>query len=203
MNKEKYIEDLREIKEIMTRSTRFISLSGWSGISTGLIAFSGAMAAHWLVFKGRDYLVYYSVEITATDLWRLVAIAAVTLILSIAGALYFTHRKAREQTIKVLDHQTKNLIINLLIPLATGGILSLMFMVKGYIGILPSLTLIFYGIALVNASKYTLPEMRNLGLIQIITGLLAFQFIGLSLAFWAFGFGLVQLVYGLIIQKKY
>ncbi len=68
---------------------------------------------------------------------------------------------------------------------------------------LPSMTLIFYGLALVNGGKYTFPEIRTLGILQIIIGLLAFQFIGLSLLFWALGFGLVQIIYGLVIQRKY
>lgn len=203
MDKEKYLEDLKEIKDIMNRSTRFISLSGLSGVSTGIIAFAGSVMAYLLVFVGNDFLVHNAVEIGRDDLWKLIAIASVTLIFSILGAIYFTTRKAKKYNQSVWDLQTKKLIINLLIPLTTGGLLCLMFLFRGFLGFLPSLTLIFYGLALINASKYTLPEMRNLGLIQIFVGLLAFQFIEFALFFWAFGFGVVQMIYGLIIQKKY
>jgi len=68
---------------------------------------------------------------------------------------------------------------------------------------LPSVTLVFYGLALVNASKYSLSDIRSLGLIELVLGLLAFWLIGYGLLIWAIGFGLVQLVYGLLIQKKY
>ena len=78
-----------------------------------------------------------------------------------------------------------------------------MFLFKGYIGVVAPLTLIFYGLALVNASKYTLTEIRSLGLIEIILGLIAFQFIGYGLLFWSIGFGLLHILYGLAMHIKY
>ncbi len=201
--KEKYIEDLKEIKEIMNRSTRFISLSGLSGVSTGIIALTGAFVAHQSFFKDQGYLVYNAVDISHDRMVHLLLIALGTLILSIGSAFYFTHRKTKMRNESILNQQTKELLINLLIPLTTGGLLCLILLFKGFVGLLPPLTLIFYGLALVNGSKYTLPEIRNLGLIEISIGLLAIQFIGYGLVFWAFGFGVMQIVYGLIVQKKY
>lgn len=201
--KEKYIEDLKEIKEIMNRSTRFISLSGLSGVSTGIIALTGAFVAHQSFFKNQGYLVYNAVDISHDRMVHLLLIALGTLILSIGTAFYFTHRKTKMRNESILNQQTKELLINLLIPLTTGGLLCLVLLFKGFVGMLPPLTLIFYGLALVNGSKYTLPEIRNLGLIEISIGLLAIQFIGYGLVFWAFGFGVMQIVYGLIVQKKY
>ena len=201
--KEKYIEDIKEIKVIMDRSTRFISLSGLSGVSTGIIALAGVIVAYLTIFKGQDYLVYNSIELASESLTRLLLIAVGTLVLSIVSAIFFTRRKTNRQNQSLWDNQTKRLLINLFIPLFTGGVLCLMFLLKGFVGILPPLTLIFYGLALVNGSKYSLPEIRNLGLIEIIIGLIAIQFIEYGLLFWAFGFGVIQIVYGLIVQKKY
>lgn len=223
MDKEKYIEDLREIKNIMSRTTQFISLSGLSGVSIGITALIGAYLAFKEVFKGNDYFVYDAVELTSDSLCYLLIIAVGTLLVSIANAIFFTWRKnsktlmkndgvtnqtselisMKTQKIGFLDTQTKRLLINLFIPLITGGILCLMLLNKGFVGILPSLTLIFYGLALVNGSKYTIPEIRTLGIIEISLGLFAFQFIEYGLFFWAFGFGIVQIIYGLIIQWKY
>lgn len=203
MENNNYLEDIKEIKEIMNRTTRFISLSGLSGISTGLTALSGLLIAYYFVFKDKDYLVFKSVSLTRFDLIYLILIAVITHIISITCAILFTIRKSKLQRQNILDIQTKRLLINLSIPLITGGLLCLMLLQNGFIGILPSITLIFYGLALVNSSKYTLPEIRNLGLIEILIGLLAFQFINYSLIFWALGFGGVQIIYGIIIQKKY
>lgn len=201
--KEKYIEDLKEIKEVMNRSTRFISLSGLSGVSTGIVAMGGVLLAYLTFFKEKNYLVHHAVELNNEDLSKLLITAVTTLILSIVCAVFFTTRKTKKGNQQIINKQTKELLINLLIPLVTGGLLCLMLLFKGFVGILLPLTLIFYGLALINASKYTLTELRNLGLIEILLGLLAFQFINHSLLFWAFGFGMVQIIYGMIIQRKY
>lgn len=203
MDKEKYIEDLKEIKDIMHRSTRFISLSGLSGVSTGMVALIGVFLAYQIVFKGNDYLVHHTVGISNEHLSYLLLIATGTLVLSVWNAIFFTHRKTKKQNQSVWNTQTKQLLFNLLIPLITGGILCLLFLAKGFVGVLPPLTLLFYGLALVNGSKYTLPEIRNLGLIEILIGLTAFQLVEYGLFFWALGFGLMQIIYGLIIQRKY
>lgn len=203
MDNAKYIDDLRSIKDIMRRSSHFLSLSGLSGVSTGITALAGILIVYQTVFKGQDYLGYLPISPTPTHLNLLLLIAGGTLSLSIASAILFTKRKTKEQHQSLWDIQTKRLLINLGIPLVTGGFLCLMLLHKGFVGMLPSMTLIFYGLSLVNGSKYTMPEIRNLGLIEILLGLLAFQFIAYGLVFWALGFGIVQIIYGLIIQRKY
>ncbi len=201
--KEKYNQDLKEIKDIMNRSTRFISLSGLSGVSTGITALAGAYLTYLTFFKDHDYLVYHAVELNSESVRYLLLIAIGTLIVSIGMAIFFTTRKTKKHNQRIWDHQTKRLLINLSIPLITGGLLCLMLLLKGFIGLIPPLTLIFYGLALVNGSKYTLPEIRGLGLLEILLGLVAIQFIDYGLILWALGFGIFQIVYGLIIQRKY
>jgi hypothetical protein len=203
MDNNKYAEDIKEIRDIMNRTTRFISLSGLSGVSTGIAALLGVFMSYRLVFKNNDYLVHHAVEMDTERLTELISIACGTLILAIGLAIFFTRRKAKRQNHSVFGIPSKQLLINLSIPLAAGGLLCLLVLLKGYIGMLPSLTLIFYGLALINGSKYTLTEIRNLGLIQILLGLLAYQFVGFSLLFWAVGFGLIQMVYGFLIHMKY
>lgn len=201
--KNDYLSNLEQIKDIMSRSTRFISLSGLSGVSTGMIALAGAFLAHQALFKDADYWVYEAVELTGHSLIHLLSIAIGTLVLSVISALFFTRRNTKKQQQPSWDAQTKRLLVNLLIPLVTGGLFALMLLVKGFVGMLPSVTLLFYGLALVNASKYTLSEIRSLGIIELVLGLLAFLFVGYGLLIWACGFGLVQMAYGLLIQKKY
>lgn len=203
MVKEKYIEDLKEIRDTMSRASRFISLSGLSGVSTGIIALVGALLSYLVIFKDHEYLVYNPVELSSKNLWYLLLIAFGTLILSIGFAILFTTRKIKKQNQNVWNIQSQRLLINLSIPLITGGLLCLMLLLKGFVGFLCPLTLIFYGLSLLNGSKYTIPEIRNLGLIEIFLGLLAFQFISYALLFWALGFGVIQIIYGLIVQKQY
>ncbi len=203
MKEQKYIDDLKDIREIMDRSSRFISLSGLSGVFAGAFALIGAYAAYQIVYLNQDYLVFRQVEITTESLTLLLVIAIVTLLLSGGAAVFFTTKEAKTRNQKLWDHQTRRLLINLAIPLVTGGVLCLILLFKGYIGIVPPLTLIFYGLALVNASKYTLNEIRSLGISEIVLGLAATHFIGLGLLFWAIGFGLLHIVYGIIMQIRY
>jgi len=203
MDQNKYIEDIKEIKDIMNRSSRFISLSGLSGISAGIIALIGVYAAYQTVYINQDYFGYGKTIITTEILATLLLIAITTVVLSIVTVIYFTTKETKKRNQKIWDHQTKRLLINLLIPLITGGILCLMLLLKGYIGIVAPLTLIFYGLALVNASKYTLNEIRSLGVIQIVLGLIATHFIGFGLLFWAVGFGILHVVYGVVMHLRY
>lgn len=203
MDQNKYIEDIKEIKDIMNRSSRFISLSGLSGISAGIIALIGVYAAYQTVYINQDYFGYGKAIITTEILATLLLIAIATVVLSIVTVIYFTTKETKKRNQKIWDHQTKRLLINLLIPLITGGILCLMLLLKGYIGIVAPLTLIFYGLALVNASKYTLNEIRSLGVIQIVLGLIATHFIGFGLLFWAVGFGILHVVYGVVMHLRY
>lgn len=203
MDKQKYLDDLQDIKTIMDRSSRFISLSGMSGVVAGLAALAGAYLAYQTVYAGQDYFDYRQAELTAANTFQLLGIACGVLIISVAGGLYFTHKKARKANQKLWDAQAKRLIINLLIPLVTGGVVCIILLSKGLIAIIAPFTLIFYGLALVNASKYTLTEIRSLGLIEIGLGLIGCQFLGFGLILWALGFGIMHIAYGIIMYKKY
>jgi hypothetical protein len=203
MDKQKYLDDLHDIKHMMERSSRFISLSGISGILAGIFALIAAFFAYKTIYNKQDYLGYQNVLLNRETIFTLLVIGSVTLVLSIGAGIFFTTKKARKENQKLWDRQTRRLLINLSIPLVTGGILCLMLLFEGLIGLIAPLTLIFYGLALVNASKYTLSEIRSLGLIEILTGLLAILFIGYGLWFWSFGFGVLHIIYGIVMQRKY
>jgi hypothetical protein len=203
MDKQKYLGDLHDIKYMMERSSRFLSLSGLSGIMAGIFALGAAYFAYETVYSNKNYQGYQHVVLPRETLLTLLLIAAVTLILAIGVGIFFTTKKARKDNQKLWDLQTRRLLVNLSIPLITGGLLCLILIFKGFVGLMAPLTLIFYGLALVNASKYTLSEIRGLGLIEILTGLFATLFIGYGLWFWSFGFGILHIIYGIAVQRKY
>ena len=203
MKKQKYIDDLNEIKDIMNRSSKFISLSGLSGVFAGVFALLGAYFAYKMVYMNQDYIGYERAVTTNENLTILLIIALITLSLSLGVGIFLSTRKAKKNNQKIWDLQTKRLLINLLIPLITGGIFCLILLFNGYVGIIAPLTLIFYGLALVNASKYTLKEVRSLGIAEIILGLIATYFIGYGLLFWSVGFGLLHIIYGIIMKTRY
>ena len=203
MNQQKYIEDLNEIKEMMNKSSKFISLSGLSGISAGVIALIGAFFAWTTVYSKTGYQNFDRALISWDQLILLLLIGLTTLVLAVGFGIFFTRLKTKKTKQNIWDTQTKRLLINLFIPLLSGGAFCLLILIKGYVGLIAPLTLLFYGLALVNASKYTLTEVRSLGILEIILGLIATYFIGYGLIFWCIGFGVLHIVYGIIMEVKY
>ena len=198
--KEKYIEDLKEIKDIMNRSSRFISLSGWSGISAGVIGLLGATAAHKMVLHDINLEKF---NLSGPDVTTLIAISLGTLVLAVAAAIYFTSRETKKRGVKSWDHNSRKLLSSLSIPLVTGGLVCLVLLNKGHAGLIPGMMLTFYGLALVNAGKFTLDLVRSLGILEIFLGLIAIAVQEYSLILWAIGFGVLHILSGLIIQRKY
>lgn len=204
MESKNYQEDLTHIRSMMERSSRFISLSGLSGIFAGLVALLGAIYVYF-VFQ-REGINYFegNRNIFSPGLVKeLVLIGTVILLLALLSGYFFTSKKSKTKNVKIWDQTTKRLLFNFAIPLVTGGFFCLGLMYHHlYVFVAPA-TLIFYGLALVNAEKYTLTDVKYLGYCQIILGLLSFFFLGWGLVFWAIGFGVLHIVYGIVMYKKY
>jgi uncharacterized protein YjeT (DUF2065 family) len=129
--------------------------------------------------------------------------AFLVLFASIIVAISLSMRKARTKGVKIWDSAAKRLLINMFIPLCAGGVFCLILIYHGLIGFVAPATLIFYGLALINASKYTLNDIRYLGLTEVGIGLLAAIWIGYGLLFWAIGFGIIHILYGAAMYYKY
>jgi hypothetical protein len=204
MEKEKYLNDISEIKNLMDRSSRFISLSGLSGVLAGLYCLIGAGLAYKIIYFDTTTLGNYSdLIITETALIQLILIAASVIVLSLVTGIALSIRKAKKNDDRIWNSSTKRLVINFLIPLLTGGIFILFLIEKEILGLVAPLTLLFYGLACVNASKYTLGDIRYLGITMILLGLLSTWFLGYGLLFWALGFGVCHILYGSIMYYKY
>ena len=199
MNNEDYLKDISEIKNLMNKSSRFISLSGLSGILAGVYALIGAAAAYYLVANSvRGYLI-----LDGTVFRICVAILIAVAILSIGTGIFLTTQKAKKNGEKVWDSSSKRLLFNFLIPLVTGGLYILIILNQERYGHTAALMLIFYGLALVNASKYSLGDIRYLGYTEIILGLICAFMPAYGFWFWVLGFGVMHIVYGSIMHFKY
>ncbi len=204
MKNEKYINDLNEIKEMMNRSSRFVSLSGLSGILAGVYALIGASFAYAILYENTSITSdYKNLIISQSNAIKLVAIAFTVLVLSIVTGFVFSVSKAKKQNESVWNMASKRLLVNFLIPLATGGFFILFIIEKEFLVLVVPSTLLFYGLACLNASKYTLGYIRYLGLSMIILGLLSTWFLGYGLLFWALGFGGCHILYGSLMYFKY
>jgi hypothetical protein len=196
---EKYLQDISDIKHMMNKSSQFISLSGLAGILAGIYALIGAYIAHQIIQNNNNYII----TLESTTFKLILLTAFIVLLLSIGTALLLTISKAKKENEKTWNSVSKRMLINFLIPLLTGGIFSLLLLRNGSYGLIAPVTLLFYGLSCVNASKYTLRDVRYLGITIIILGLLATEFSGYALEFWALGFGISHIVYGSLMYFKY
>ena len=202
--KPEYEKDLASIRDIMERSAKFLSLSGLSGILAGLYALAGATAAYYLVHYPVSPLRYriYSVQ-EPSILIKLVAIGAAVLIASLVTGGVLSQRKARQAGQNLWSPSSQRLLINLAIPLVAGGCFVLIMLATGHFGLAAPACLIFYGLALIQASTNTVDEIRYLGYSEIVLGLISAAMPGYGLIFWAGGFGILHIVYGAIMYNKY
>ncbi len=193
-------EDLQTIREIMERSSRFLSLSGLSGIFAGLCALIGAAIAWFLILEaGR---IQYVESLPAVKVY-LELDAILVLVFAVLGAVYFSQRKARKAGQKIWTNSTRRLLVHLIIPLVSGGIFILILLFRNNLELVAPAMLIFYGLSLVNAGKFTLGEIHYLGLTEIVLGILAAVFINHGLLFWTIGFGLTHIIYGTVMYYRH
>lgn len=204
MKSKDYLKDLNEIKHLMNKSSRFMSLSGLSGILAGIYALTGAFFVNRIINNIKEqsnvierYIIKFDSVLT------LVLIAFGVLFLSIVTAIYLSWKKAKKHDEKLWDSASRRLLINFLIPLITGGFFVIFLIEKEMFTLVAPLTLAFYGLALVNASKYTLGYIRYLGITIIVLSLISLWFIGYGLLFWSLGFGVCHIIYGTLMYFKY
>jgi len=200
-------QTLRDIKQLMERSSRFISLSGLSGIAAGICALIGAwFAAHML--HATPFRNNYNTVITRSEgdrliILQLTGLAIIVFVAASLSAFYLTYQKARKNKLPIWDHTSRRLFINMIIPLAAGAVFIIGMLEYNEWRFVAPACLIFYGLALVNASKYTVGDIRYLGYCEIILGLINMYFIGYGLIFWAAGFGALHIFYGSLMWWKY
>ena len=200
----KYQDDLTHIRSMMEKSTRFVSLSGLSGIVAGIIALVGAAIAFFLIeTHGVDYTDYTRQNFTRSLNIKLFLLAVIILIAATSSGYYFTYRKSKKTKQKIWNKLSQTILVHLAVPLLAGGIFCLALLYHNiYILVAPTM-LIFYGLALVNASKFTYGDIRWLGYLEILLGLISAFFVGYGLIFWVIGFGVLHIVYGIVMFNKY
>lgn len=199
MSNQDYLKDITEIKNLMNKSSRFISLSGLSGILAGIYALIGATLAYYLVTK-------YSNGILLLDGWifrSILLILATVAFLSIITGILLTTKKAKKNGEKIWHTSSQRLLISFLVPLIAGGLYIFIILGQGRYGQTGGLMLIFYGLALVSASKHSIGDIQYLGYIEIILGLLAALIPGQGFWLWVIGFGVMHIIYGTYMHFKY
>ena len=200
------LQDIKDIRRIMERSSRFISLSGLSGVAAGVCALAGAFLANNILknyYGSYNSKGFFSGDDFSKLKIKLAALAISVFAVAFISSFYLTWKKTRKQGLPLWDHTSKRLAWNMVVPIVTGaGFILGMLRYDIWAFIAPA-SLIFYGLALVNASKYTLSDIRYLGYCEIILGLINMFFIGYGIWFWAVGFGVLHIIYGIVMWSKY
>ncbi|SDX92630.1 hypothetical protein [Flavobacterium degerlachei] len=201
---DKHQEDLMHIRSMMERSSRFISLSGLSGVFAGLSALVGGTYVYLrLKNLGIDYLTSENSFYDKDLVLEFFLVALIVLFFALTFGIYFTLQKSKKNNHPIWTSTTKNLVINLAIPLCVGFVFCLSLLIHNLFVFIAPVTLLFYGLALINAEKYTFSDIKYLGYLELILGMLSLFFIGKGLLFWIVGFGVLHILYGIILFKKY
>lgn len=205
-----HLEAIQDIRNMMKKSTRFLSLSGLSGIFAGIYALIGGVVAHIYINtiygsiqKSRNIDCCENIPSRNEIYLNFILIAVVVLFFSIITAYYFSNRKAKRMGQKLFDHTALRVLINLCIPLIAGGVFCLALLFHGSIIYIAPAMLLFYGLALINASKYTYDDIRYFGICEIVLGLICAFDLGNGLLYWAIGFGVLHIIYGTTMWFKY
>lgn len=214
-NVKQHLDNLQEVKQLMDKNARFLSLSGFSGIFAGFFALIGAAIIYYSLFESFSFSAYsdrFPLAISIKKLFFMGFVAIVVLVLSISFSIYFTSQKAKKQHLPLWDETAFRTIINLVVPLLVGGVFCLILIYHAItpygldytlFGLVAPTTLVFYGVALYNAGKFTLNEIRYLGVSEMVLGLFGCIFIGWGLIFWIIGFGFFHILYGFLMWWKY
>lgn len=195
--------ELSSIRNIMERSSKFISLSGLSGILAGIYALIGAVVAYKICFENSQPVVMSNSEMNPANWQTLFIIALIVLIFSLFTGIWLTIRQATKKGERYWNPVSKRLLINLAIPLITGGLFILILIFRGYYEMIIPVSMLFYGFALVVGSQYTFTDVKWLGLCEIVLGLLAALFPQFGIIIWGVGFGILHILYGSIMHFKY
>jgi predicted lysophospholipase L1 biosynthesis ABC-type transport system permease subunit len=201
-------KDLQTIREMMERSSKFLSLSGLSGIFAGVCALAGVSIAWFFLLDmghagDRSYLQMLQNLPDSVAKMHIVLDALTVLGLAVLGAVYFSVKKAAKAGLPIWTASTRRIVFHLMIPLATGGMFILIMAYRNYLELVVPAMLIFYGLSLVNAGKFTFGELHYLGLTEIALGILACLFVEQGLLLWAIGFGLMHIVYGTVMYYRH
>lgn len=193
-----YLKDIQEIRSMMERSSKFLSLSGLSGVMAGIYALLAAyIAKNTFQFNPQEF------GYSTNNIFSLGILGCITLLISISTAILLSYRKANKKNESIWNHIAKRMALSMIIPLGVGGVFILICILKQYHGLIIPSSLFFYGLSLVNASNFTYADVRSLGILQIILGLLSAYFTEYSLLMWSLGFGIIHIIYGIYIYYKY
>ncbi len=204
----KNLEDIRAIRQMMEDSSKFLSLSGLSGIAAGVFALLGASYTYFFIFEGgqhfyNEYMISLTSKSTLEIRISLLIVAALVFIAACISGFWFSYKKAKKAGTKLWSITAKKIIFEMGTILVLGGTFCLILIIHGDLRMVASTTLLFYGISLISIAKYTHRDIKYLGYCQAFIGLISALFLSYGIVFWSIGFGLLHIIYGVVMYLKY
>ena len=192
----------------LEQSSRFISLSGFSGIFVGLCGLLGAYITHNLVsteshtdkemleiIGGFDY---YNMTVHQFVGENLIFLALFTILFALLFAFYFTTLRSRRNRVPIWDEKIKRQISVLCLPNIVGAIFIMRLVLTANYGYIVPSALIFYAISLINIRRFTTGEVALLGYLLLLLGVVNLWMQGWGILFFGFGFGVLHVIYGIV-----
>jgi hypothetical protein len=193
----------------MERSSKFSALSGLSGIIVGIMALVCIGISYTILgITPLEPISYLSIlnrdGAIDTELLKLLIINfSVVLLASFLTAIWLSNKNAVKKGEQIWDLTAKRMLINFSIPMFAGGAYCFILFTQNHIELILPATLLFYGLALLNASKYTVEDIKYLGVLLVLLGLFASIYVDEALLLWGIGFGALHIVYGSFMYFKY
>ena len=180
-------DNLRYIRETMERAGSFTALPGWGGAAIGATAIVAAWAA---------------ARQSTPQAWLTTWLAEAALAVVVASGA--TVAKARQARMPLFSGPGRKFALSFVPPLLVGALLTVVLFRAGYAAVLPGMWLLLYGTAVVTGGAFSVRVVPVMGLCFMGAGAVAL----FSPAAWgnwlmAAGFGGLQIVFGLVIARKY
>jgi len=180
-------DNLRYIRETMERAGSFTAVPGWGGVAIGLTAVAAALVAARQQTP-RAWL----------GVWLVEALLAIV----IAGGAVV--RKSRQAKMPLLSGPGRKFALSFAPPLLVGALLTAVLVGAGNWKVLPGMWLLLYGTAVVTGGAFSVRVVPVMGLCFMVLGAATlFSPASWGNAFMAAGFGGLQIIFGLVIAKRY
>lgn len=181
------MDNIRFIREAMERAGSFTAVSGWGGVLMGLTAFAAAeIAEHQSSARG----------------WLITWVVDALVAMLIGG--WAMDRKARSAGLPLLQGPGWRFFLSLCPTLFAAALLTVVLFRSGDVRLLPGLWLLLYGAGVVSAGAFSIPVIPVMGVSFMGVGALALIApAAWGNAFMAAGFGGLQVLFGLVIARRY
>ncbi|MHC4984944.1 MAG: hypothetical protein ACYTFO_02185 [Planctomycetota bacterium] len=213
MDANKATEELAVIRQLMARPIRFSSMSGLAAIQAGVWALIGIAGDYWAFRRLRDPR---EALLVGGAIW------AAVFVLAVVGVLLLTRRREIAQGMPFWSPVKRRILSTILPPFVAAVGLTLIIcaryamtysgkgypillewdLIQGYL--IPSIWMLFYGVALWQLGQFSPGEVKVLGAAFIAAGL-ATALLWQGYPYWVMGitFGGFHILYGLVVWIRH